>query len=111
MRLRLGIVSIAVAAALVPTAAAQAAGVAYIDNGQVWVSSLDGQAKVQLSPTPTDPPDEKWIDVAQGDGGQVIGVRNVPGRQGQFATFAIWQPDGTLTDQGPLQNISGYSVN
>ena len=88
-----------------------AAGVAYIEDGQVWVASLDGQAKVQLSPTPTDPPDEKWIDVAQGDGGQVIGVRNVPGRQGQFATFAVWQPDGTLTDQGPMQNISGYSVN
>lgn len=112
MRLRPGFMSIAVVATgLLPVAAAHAAGVAYIDGGQVWVSSLDGQAKVQLSPTPTDPADEKWIDVAQGDGGQVIGVRNVPGRQGQYATFAVWQPDGTLTDQGPLQNISGYSVN
>lgn len=112
MRLPPGFVSIAVVATgLLPVAAAHADGVAYIDGGQVWVSSLDGQAKVQLSPTPTDPADEQWIDVAQGDGGQVIGVRNVPGRQGQFATFAVWQPDGTLTDQGPLQNISGYSVN
>jgi hypothetical protein len=112
MRLHPGFLSFALAAALlVPATAVHAAGVAYIDGGQVWVSSLDGQTKVQLSPTPTDPPGEQWIDVAQGDGGQVIGVRNVPGRQGQFATFAVWQADGTLTDQGPMQNISGYSVN
>jgi hypothetical protein len=119
MRLHPGLVStFVVLSGLAATAGpAHAAGVAYIQTepgksyGQVVVASLDGQTKVQLSPTPTDPPDERWLDVAQGDGGQIIGVRNVPGRQGQFATFAIWQPDGTLTDQGPLQNISGYSVN
>ena len=32
-------------------AAANAASVAYIDNGEVWLSSLDGAQKVRLAST------------------------------------------------------------
>ncbi len=117
MRLHPGLVPIvAVLSALALPAAAHAAGVAYIETepgktyGQVWLSSLDGLTKVPLTPLPDDPPDQRWTAVAQGDGGHIIAVRNKPGFEG-VKTFAVWQPDGTLSDQGPLQNVSGYSLN
>jgi len=84
---------------------AAATSVAYLDGNEVWVATVDGQTRVRLSAGEGD-----WLAVAQGDGGQVVGVRNEPGRNGSFATFAVWQPDGTLSDQGPLQSRTGYSI-
>jgi len=104
MRLSLVLALLAVLL-LVPAGAATATGVAYLDGNEVWVASVDGQTRVRLSAGEGD-----WLAVAQGDGGHVVGVRNEPGRNGSFATFAVWQPDGTLTDQGPLQSRSGYSI-
>ena len=50
---------------LVPTGA-HAASVAYIDNGEVWLSSLDGAQKVRLAaPVVNSEGDtEKWLAVA-----------------------------------------------
>ena len=63
-------------------AAANAASVAYIDNGEVWLSSLDGSQKVRLAATVVngDGDTEKWLAVTQSDSGRIVAVRNKPGR-------------------------------
>jgi hypothetical protein len=86
--------------------------VAYVDNGEVWVSSLDGTQKVRLAThvVGSDGQTEKWLDVAQSDGGRIVAVRNVPGRISRFSWFKVWEPDGTSTVEGPLNAPSGWSV-
>ena len=72
----------AVAAAVVTPAIADAASVAYVDKGEVWLASLDGAKKARLA-TPVvngDGDTENWIDIAQSDGGRIVAVRNKPGR-------------------------------
>ncbi len=108
-----GAVLLAAAAALVATpAVAGAASVAYIDKGEVWLSSLDGTKKARLA-TPvvnSDGDTEQWLDVAQSDGGRIVAVRNKPGRISSFSWFKIWEPDGTSTVEGPLNAPSGWSI-
>jgi hypothetical protein len=102
----------AVAAALAVPAVADAASVAYIDNGEVWLSSLDGTQKARLA-TPVvnaDGDTETWLDVAHSDNGRIVAVRNKPGRMSQFSWFKIWEPDGTSTVEGPLNAPSGWAV-
>jgi hypothetical protein len=91
---------------------AGAASVAYVDNGEVWVSSLDGTQKVRLATqvVGSDGQTEKWLDVAQSDGGRIVAVRNVPGRISRFSWFKVWEPDGTSTVEGPLNAPSGWVV-
>ncbi|MDX6730848.1 MAG: hypothetical protein QOC54_796, partial [Baekduia sp.] len=91
---------------------AGAASVAYVDNGEVWVSSLDGTQKVRLATqvVGSDGQTEKWLDVAQSDGGRIVAVRNVPGRMSRFSWFKVWEPDGTSTVEGPLNAPSGWAV-
>jgi hypothetical protein len=91
---------------------AGAASVAYVDNGEVWVSSLDGTQKVRLAThvVGSDGQTEKWLDVAQSDGGRIVAVRNVPGRISRFSWFKVWEPDGTSTVEGPLNAPSGWSL-
>jgi hypothetical protein len=108
-----GAVLLAAAAALVATpAVAGAASVAYIDKGEVWLSSLDGSEKARLAAPVVngDGDTEKWLDVAQSDGGRIVAVRNKPGRISSFSWFKIWEPDGTSTVEGPLNAPSGWSI-
>jgi hypothetical protein len=108
--------AIAVGAALFIIAAAPgvagAASIAYIDGGDVWLSSLDGQQKVRLA-TPVvnaDGDTEKWLAVAAADSGRIVAARNVPGRISRFSWFKVWEPNGTSTVEGPLNAPSGWTV-
>ncbi len=76
---------------------AGAAGIAYLDGKEVWVSNLDGTAKVRLSGGEGD-----WTAVAQSDQGFVVGVRLEAGKIADLSSFTIWNPDGTQKDFGPL---------
>ena len=102
----------AVVAAVVTPAVADAASVAYVDNGSVWLASLDGAKKARLA-TPVvngSGETENWIDIAQSDGGRIVAVRNKPGRMSNFSWFKIWEPDGTSTVEGPLNAPGGWTV-
>jgi hypothetical protein len=112
VRARGAVLLCAVAAALSGPAGASAASVAYVDNGEVWVSSLDGAQKTRLAApvVNADGATEKWLDVAQSDGGRIVAVRNVPGRISRFSWFKVWEPDGSSTVEGPLNAPSGWAV-
>jgi hypothetical protein len=92
----------AVVAAALPSAAG-ATSVAYIDGGEVWVSSLDGAQKVRLSAGEGD-----WQNVAASDGGRVAAVRRVPSQISQTSTFRVWAGGGALLHNGALSSVSGY---
>jgi hypothetical protein len=99
-------------AALAAPAHAGAASVAYIDNGEVWLSSVDGTQKARLAPpvVNADGDTETWLDVAHSDNGRIVAVRNKPGRVSQFSWFKVWEPDGSSTVEGPLSAPSGSTV-
>ena len=101
----------ALVVAFATPAVADAASVAYVEGGEVWLASLDGTQKVRLA-TPVvngDGDTENWIDIAQSDGGRIVAVRNKPGRMSNFSSFKIWEPDGTSTVEGPLNAPSGWT--
>ena len=101
----------ALIAVVATPAIAGAASVAYVDNGEVWLGSLDGTKKARLA-TPVanvDGDTEHWLDVAQSDAGRIVAVRNKPGRTSNFSWFKIWEPDGTSTVEGPLNAPSGWA--
>ena len=104
------LLAVAVATLAVP-AVADAASVAYVDNGEVWLSSLDGAKKARLATHVVNSggDTEKWLDVAQSDGGRIVAVRNKPGRISNFSWFKIWEPDGSSTVEGPLNAPSGWT--
>ena len=111
-RLAVRAVLLAVAVAVLATPAiANAASVAYVDNGEVWLGSLDGTKKARLAApvVNADGDTEKWLDVAQSDGGRIVAVRNKPGRISNFSWFKIWEPDGTSTVEGPLNAPGGWT--
>ena len=92
--------------------AAGAASIAYVDGGDVWLSSLDGSQKVRLA-TPVvngAGETEKWLAVAASDGGRIVAARNVPGRNSGFTWFKVWEPNGTSTVEGPLGAPSGWAI-
>ena len=84
--------------------AAGADSIAYIDGGEVWLSSLDGAKKVRLATHVVNSAGEteKWLAVAASDGGRIVAARNLPGRISRFSWFKVWEPDGTSTVEGPL---------
>jgi hypothetical protein len=102
----------AVIAGLVMPAVASAASVAYVDNGEVWLASLDGAKKTRLAGPVVNSSGEteNWLDVAHSDGGRIVAVRNKPGRIANFSWFKIWEPDGTSTVEGPLNAPSGWTI-
>jgi hypothetical protein len=102
----------AVVAAVATPAVADAASVAYLDNGEVWLSSLDGTQKARLAVPVVNGAGEteNWLDIAQSDGGRIVAVRNKPGRMSNYSWFKIWEPNGTSTVEGPLNAPSGWSV-
>src|SRR5215831_7305442 len=79
---------------------AGAAQVAYIDGGQVWVSTLDGASKRSLSgPSP----DAKtWTETAQAENGTIIGVRREPGKMGNLNATQLWDASGNTIGYGSL---------
>jgi hypothetical protein len=107
--------AMAVGAALVVMAAAPgaagAASIAYIDGGDVWLSSLDGQQKVRLAApvVNTDGDTEAWLAVAASDSGRIVAVRNVAGMDATLSRFKVWEPNGTSTLEGPLNAPSGWA--
>jgi hypothetical protein len=110
-RLAILLVAALVAIAAAPGAAG-AASIAYVDGGEVWLSSLDGTKKVRLA-TPvvnSDGDTEKWLAVAASDNGRIVAARNVPGRIARFSWFKVWEPDGTSTVEGPLNAPSGWAI-
>jgi hypothetical protein len=103
---------IAIVCLLTMAPAAGAASIAYIDGGDVWLSSLDGTQKVRLA-TPVvngAGETEKWLAVAASDSGRIVAARNVPGRIARFSWFKVWEPNGTSTVEGPLNAPSGWAV-
>jgi len=98
--------------ALGVTNQARAASVAYIDNGEVWLSSLDGAQKVRLAApvVNTSGAIDKWLDVAAADNGRIVAVRNQPGYNSRLSWFKVWEPDGTSTVEGPLGAPGGWAI-
>ncbi len=88
---------------------ATAAQVAYVDGGQIWVSTLDGSQKRSLSGPSPDA--KQWTEVAQADGGAILGVRREPGKQGYLNATTLWAPDGAVAGHGALTGKPGWSVN
>lgn len=96
--------SLCLLAAFGPSAAG-ATQVAYVDNGEVWISTLDGASKRSLSgPSP----DEKsWTETAQAENGTVIGVRREPGKIANLNATQLWGPDGSTIGYGSLTAKTG----
>ena len=103
---------IAILSLLALAPAASAASIAYIDGGEVWVSSLDGTQKVRLAAHVVNGAGEteKWIAVAASDSGRIVAARNFPGRNSSFSWFKVWEPNGTSTVEGPLNAPSGWAI-
>jgi hypothetical protein len=103
---------IAILVLLTVTPAAGAASIAYVDGGEVWLSSLDGSQKARLAPQAVNPAGEteKWLAVAASDGGRIVAARNFPGRNSSFSWFKAWEPNGTSTVEGPLNAPSGWAT-
>lgn len=93
----LSTICLAAAAIAGPASAAQ---VAYVDGGQIWVSTLDGASKRSLSgPSP----DAKtWTETAQAENGTIIGVRREPGKIGTLNATTLWGPTGAVIGNGSL---------
>ncbi len=109
--LRLAVLLIASAFLAVFAAAPAQADVAYVGaDKEVWISSLDGAIKERLSAGEGEG-EVKWFDTAQSDTGWVVGVRNIPGRIAQYATFTVWNPQGAAIYNGPLAGeVGGLSA-
>src|SRR5882757_3585927 len=104
-RLALAALSTFCLAAAALAGPAAAAEVAYVDGGQIWVSTLDGVTKRSLSgPSP----DAKtWTETAQAENGTIIGVRREPGKIGTLNATQLWGPDGAVIGYGSLTAKSG----
>lgn len=100
---RLAVAALAVHAVAGLPSLASAAVVAYIDGGEVWVSTLDGSKKHRVSGGEGD-----WKDVAAADNGRIAGVRNAVSNS-NFSNFQVWEPNGTLAHFGALSATSGWS--
>lgn len=109
---RLTALAVVVVAFAAICSTASATSVAYIDNGEVWLSSLDGTSRARLAEpvVNSDGDTEKWLDVAQSDNGRIVAVRNKPGRIASFSWFKIWEPDGTSTVEGALNAPPGWTT-
>ena len=84
--------------------AAQAASVAYIADGEVWLASLDGTQRTRLAGhyTNVNGAVEKWNAVAQADNGRIVASRIEPGKVSSLSWYQVWEPNGTSTIQSPL---------
>ena len=109
--MRVGIVVAAVAAVLMLAGTAQAASVAYVDGGAIWVAKLDGSRKVMLADATSAPVDSgPFREVTASDSGRILGVRRPDNRGGQYGWMQVWEPDGSSTKQGPLGKTGSWSI-
>ncbi|MCO5315749.1 MAG: hypothetical protein M9938_06270 [Solirubrobacterales bacterium] len=86
---------------------AQAASVAYLDKGGVWVSSLDGKQKRKIASKTRD--GRKWTELAQSDNGRIVAVRREPGKISNINRFQIWSPTGKPIHLGILSAETGWT--
>jgi hypothetical protein len=100
-----------VVAALATASAAQAASVAYVDNGAVWVSKLDGSRKVMLADANSEPVAAgPFREISAADSGRILANRRPDNRGGQYAWFQIFEPDGSSTIQGSLRKTGSWAT-
>jgi hypothetical protein len=104
-RWALGALSVALAAlgGLGSAAPATAESVAYVQNHEVWQSSLDGSVKRRLSGG-----EGEWREVAAADSGNVVGIRREPEKIPQLSSFAVWDASGRQVASGPLPYRLGW---
>lgn len=108
MRLSLAVV----ASLLVLAAPADATQLSYVDQGQIWVSTLDGAQKRPISgPAPVITPGESrsWTEQAQSDDGFIVGVARESGHSGAAAPTWVWNPSGTVVTKGSLGYDNAYN--
>lgn len=108
MRLSLAVV----ASLLVLAAPAGATQLSYVDQGQIWVSTLDGAQKRPISgPAPIITPGESrsWTEQAQSDDGFIVGVARESGHSGAAAPTWVWNPSGTVVAKGTLGYDNNYN--
>lgn len=93
-------------------AAAHATQVSYIDQGQVWVSTLDGTQKRAISgaaPVIEAGESRAWTEQAQSDDGWIIGVARRSGGTGAAAPTRLWNPSGAVAAQSTLGYHAAYA--
>lgn len=108
MRSPLGLSLLALVLLALAAPAAGATEVAYVDGGQIWVSTLDGAQRRSLSgPSP----DAKvWTEVAQADNGTVIGVRREPEKMANLNATQLWDASGNVVGYGALTAPTGRTT-
>lgn len=97
---------------LATAATADATQISYIDQGQVWVSTLDGAQKRAISgAAPVVEPGESraWTEQAQSDDGWIVGVARASGRTGAAAPTRLWSPAGAVAAQSTLGYHGAYN--
>jgi hypothetical protein len=101
----------AIAGSVTLPGAAQAASVAYVDGGGIWVSKLDGSRKVMLADASSVPVDAgPFREVTAADSGRIVGVRRPPNHGGQYSWFQVFEPDGSSTVQNSLGKTGSWSI-
>lgn len=103
---------LAVAILVTTAASAGATQVSYVDQGQVWVSTLDGTQKRAISgPAPVVNPGESraWTEQAQSDDGWIVGVARVSGGTGAAAPTRVWNPAGAVAVESTLGYHAPYN--
>lgn len=93
-------------------AAAPATELSYIDQGQVWVSTLDGTQKRAISgPAPVVNAGESrsWTEQAQSDDGWIVAVARESGKGGAAAPTRLWNPSGAVAAQSTLGYHGPYN--
>jgi uncharacterized Zn-binding protein involved in type VI secretion len=109
MRIALILLTLTLGVGLAPPAV-WAGSIAYIDNGEVWIASLDGAQKVRIaSPAVVNGKTEKYNAVAAADNGRIVASRNEPGKISSLSWFKAWEPNGSSTVEGPLNPRPGWT--
>lgn len=91
---------------------AGATQVSYIDQGQVWVATVDGAQKRAISgPAPLVDAGESrtWTEQAQSDDGWIVGVARASGKTGAAAPTRVWSPSGAVAAQSTLGYHGPYN--
>lgn len=97
---------------LATAATAGATQISYVDQGQVWVSTLDGTQKRAISgpaPEVTAGEGRAWTEQAQSDDGWIVGVARVPSHTGAAAPTRLWNPAGAVAVQSGLGYHAAYN--
>lgn len=103
---------LAVASLLILAGSARATQLSYIDQGQVWVSTLDGAQKRAISgPAPVVEAGESrsWTEQAQSDAGSIVAVARASGKTGAAAPTWIWNSAGQVVMQSTLGYHGPYN--